>query len=118
MRICRPGKFELDIGLGIVAAQLTMNIIRRYKERRRLAKLIEEHRANMYVCRIPANCKSQESRVAGISALPAEIWGIIIDYMVIEQLGSPYMQCSSLYKILQYRMVCRTYISTRAEASI
>lgn len=115
MRICPQGKCLLKIGLGTVAGFLAMNIIRRFKERQKQAKQIDRVPDCIYTCTIPSNSDTVvEPRPTRIDALPVEVWGIIIDHLVTEQLGHRNMQCWILPMILQNRYVCREYASCNA----
>ncbi|KAH7398954.1 hypothetical protein DE146DRAFT_512890 [Phaeosphaeria sp. MPI-PUGE-AT-0046c] len=78
-----------------------MNIIRRFKERQKQARQIDEVQTSLSL--IPT------SLLAGIMSLPVEIWGVIIDCVVSEHLGDKRWQCWDLSNILQYRLVCQVF---------
>jgi hypothetical protein len=48
-----------------------------------------------------------ESLLSGIDALPIELWSLIIEYVVVQQLGDTRLQCFDLPDILDQRFVCR-----------
>jgi hypothetical protein len=76
-----------------------MNIIAKLKKRQRHAKRRAEARASLSA--------PQTSRLDGISTLPVELWGMILDYVVVDDLGDSRRQCKDLYDILKRRLVCR-----------
>jgi hypothetical protein len=47
-----------------------------------------------------------ESLLSGIDALPIELWSLIIEYVVVQQLGDTRLQCFDLPDILDQRFVC------------
>ncbi|CAO2651291.1 Nn.00g095880.m01.CDS01 [Neocucurbitaria sp. VM-36] len=76
-----------------------MNIIRKFK--RLKAGIFNEEQAAL--SSIP------KSRLAGIHALPVELWSLIIDFVLVDKLGSSYLQCRELLDILEYRLVSRVF---------
>lgn len=105
MRICRPGQVLIKIGIGAAALSFAMNIIRRYKVRRRLADQVSQQKNEVR----KALSLIPNSHLAGISVLPVEIWAVIIEHVVTQELGTLNSQCWDLPSILQYRYVCREY---------
>ncbi|KAF2829900.1 hypothetical protein CC86DRAFT_403238 [Ophiobolus disseminans] len=49
------------------------------------------------------------SRLNGICALPVELWIMVIEHVVHEQLGDPRFPCYDLDKILRSRLVCHVF---------
>jgi hypothetical protein len=98
MRICRPGAFLLSTSLVTVSGLVVMNIIGRLTEQRRRARQNSDTQTRLL--QIP------ESRIAGVSALPIELWGVILEYVTVEQLGDARVQCWNLPVILERRLVC------------
>lgn len=48
-----------------------------------------------------------ESRLPGISALPVEIWGLVLEHVVVSEMEALRLREWQLAHILRYRMVCR-----------
>jgi hypothetical protein len=76
-----------------------MNVIGKLKEQRRRGKRENESFKKLPV--IP------DSRVKGIGGLPVELWSLVIEFMVTDQLGDPRLPCSELSSVLDSRLVCR-----------
>jgi hypothetical protein len=105
MRLCRPGAVLLSISLATVSGMFVMNIIGRLKQQRRRARQTANARTGLLA--IP------KSRIAGISALPIELWGVVIEYITIEELGDARIQCGKLSVLLGRRLVCRKFLTSR-----
>jgi hypothetical protein len=69
-----------------------MNIIAKLKGKRREALRLSD---------IP------KSSILGISALPVELWSLVIEHVVLQHLGDKRLQCRELPDILKSRLVCR-----------
>ncbi|KAH8730658.1 hypothetical protein GQ44DRAFT_451604 [Phaeosphaeriaceae sp. PMI808] len=78
-----------------------MNIIRKLKRQRKETEKRNEVRKKLLS--IPS------SRLSGIDALPVELWGEIVDYVVVVQLGDPRWQCCEIPNILQLRLTCSAF---------
>lgn len=76
-----------------------MNVIGKLKEQHRRAK--KEHENLKKLAVIP------DSRINGIGGLPIELWSLVIEFMVTEELGDPRLQCWELPSVLESRLVCR-----------
>jgi hypothetical protein len=74
------------------AGVITMNIIALFKKQRRR------------VMQLPNTLKS---RSLGISALPVELWSLVIEHVVLQHLGDTRLQYWELPNILKIRLVCR-----------
>jgi hypothetical protein len=107
MRLCRPGAVLLSISLVAVTGIFTMNIISMLKQQRRRARQSANTHARLLA--IP------ESSIAGISTLPIELWGVIIEYLTIEELGDARIQCGNLFVLLERRLVCRKFLTSRSQ---
>jgi hypothetical protein len=94
----RPGRLLLTIGIGAATGLVIMNVIARLTGHRRQAK---------------KRAASPESRTHGINALPIELWSLVIEYMVLDQLGDAHLQCRELPIILKNRHVCRQFPSSK-----
>jgi hypothetical protein len=81
--------------LSFAASAIVMNIFARLKAQRRRANQIST---------VPG------SRINGMNALPRELWCLIIEYMVLEQLGDVRLQYQDLRVILKSRHVCRQFL--------
>jgi hypothetical protein len=93
MRICFPERLLLTFGLGASTVAITMNVIAIFKTQLRRAAQLSSILG---------------SHLPGISALPIELWSLIIEYVVVEQLGGDTrLQCLELPTILKIRLVCR-----------
>lgn len=74
-----------------------MNIIRRFRDMKKGHTI----GANAVLLLFP------KTRLAGIDALPVELWSLIIEAFVVDKLGCPDLQCDELHNILNTRLVCR-----------
>jgi hypothetical protein len=75
-----------------------MNVVGKLKQRHRQVK--KEIEAQKKLSVIP------ESPIKGIGGLPIELWSLVIEHMVVEQLGDSHLQCWEMFRILQSRLVC------------
>jgi hypothetical protein len=85
-----------------------MNVVGKLKEQHRRAK--RQHESLKKLSVIP------DSRIKGIGGLPIELWSVVIEFMVTDQLGDPRLPCWELPNILESRLVCRehyTFISLK-----
>jgi hypothetical protein len=69
-----------------------MNVIGRFKEKRREASRLSD---------VP------KSSILGFSALPVELWSLVIEHVVLQHLEEKRLQCRELPDILKSRLVCR-----------
>jgi hypothetical protein len=90
-----------------------MNVIGKLKEQHRRVKRENESLKKLSV--IP------DSRIKGISGLPIELWSLVIEFMVTDQLGDSRLPCWELPCVLDSRLVCRkccTSMSRKEELTI
>ncbi|KAH7090488.1 hypothetical protein FB567DRAFT_519979 [Paraphoma chrysanthemicola] len=92
MRIWHPGRTLL------VLPRIRMNIIKKLKYHRKHSAKKETSISSISI-----------SDLTGISALPTEIWSLILTNIVTSHLGDPRLQCNEIQTILQYRLVCQIF---------
>lgn len=85
-----------------------MNIITRLKKRQRHTNAKRSADTRGKALTIPT------AQIAGITTLPTELWGIILDYVVVEELGYAPCQSGDLPVVLRHRLVCREFLSPKA----
>jgi hypothetical protein len=54
------------------------------------------------------------AQIAGISTLPTELWGLILEYVVVDELKDSRRQSGDLPIVLRHRLVCREFLSPKA----
>jgi hypothetical protein len=97
--ISRLRQFLLLTDPFLSSATVAMNVIGKLKEQHRRARRENESLKKLSV--IP------DSRIKGIGGLPIELWSLVIEFMVTDQLGDPRLPCWELPGVLDSRLVCR-----------
>jgi hypothetical protein len=97
-RTGRPGRLLLIVGIGAATSLFMMNVIARLTGHRIQAK---------------KRATSPESGIHGIDTLPIELWSLVIEYVILDQLGDAQLLCKELLVILKNRHVCRQFLSPK-----